>query len=117
MSIADRRHANFGDDVVLTIKGKRHYRWRAVDQNGDVLDILMQSPRNRQAAKRSFRKLLKGLGYALRVLITDRLKSNAAAKSQILRWEGQGFDCGLRKIEAVGVHGGIPGLRRGYSIA
>jgi putative transposase len=72
------------DEVVLTIKGKHHYLWRAVDQNGHVLDILMQSRRNRQAAKRFFRKLLKGLGYAPRVLITDKLKSYAAAKSQIM---------------------------------
>jgi len=70
--------------VVLTIKGKHHYLWRAVDQNGHVLDILMQSRRNRQAAKRFFRKLLKGLRYAPRVLITDKLKSYAAAKMQIM---------------------------------
>ena len=72
------------DEVVLTIKGKHHYLWRAVDQNGQVLDILMQSRRNRQAAKRFFRKLLKGLRYAPRVLITDKLKSYAAAKKQIM---------------------------------
>ncbi len=69
--------------MVLTIKGKHHYLWRAVDQNGHVLDILMQSRRNRHAAKHFFRKLLTGLGYALRVLITDKLKSYAAAKTQI----------------------------------
>ncbi|MBI1772326.1 MAG: IS6 family transposase [Burkholderiales bacterium] len=72
------------DEVVLTIKGKHHYLWRAVDQNGHMLDILMQSRRNRQAAKRFFRKLLKGLRYAPRVLITDKLKSYAAAKTQII---------------------------------
>ncbi|GGE80997.1 IS6 family transposase [Massilia psychrophila] len=72
------------DEVVLTIKGKHHYLWRAVDQNGHVLDILMQSRRNRQAAKRFFSKLLKGLRYAPRVLITDKLKSYAAAKKQIM---------------------------------
>lgn len=65
-------------------QGKHHYLWRAVDQNGQVLDILMQSRRNRQAAKRFFRKLLKGLRYAPRVLITDKLKSYAAAKKQIM---------------------------------
>lgn len=72
------------DDVVLSIKGTHHYLWRAVDQNGHVLDILMQSRRNRQAAKRFFRKLLKGLRYAPQVLITDKLKSYAAAKSQVM---------------------------------
>src|SRR5471032_2907305 len=60
------------------------YLWRAVDQNGHVLDILMQSRRNRQAAKRFFRKLLKSLRYAPRMLITDKLKSYAAAKTQIM---------------------------------
>ncbi|MDN4054210.1 IS6 family transposase [Massilia sp. YIM B02763] len=72
------------DEVVLTIKGKYHYLWRAVDQDGHVLDILMQSRRNRQAAKRFFRKLLKGLRYAPRVLVTDKLKSYAAARVQIM---------------------------------
>ena len=72
------------DEVVLTIKGRHHYLWRAVDQDGHVLDILMQSRRNRQAAKRFFRKLLKGLCYAPRVLVTDKLKSYAAAKVHIM---------------------------------
>jgi putative transposase len=72
------------DEVYLTIKGKIHYLWRAVDQHGHVLDILVQSRRNRQAAKRFFRKLLKGLQYSPRVLITDKLKSYAAAKREIM---------------------------------
>lgn len=72
------------DEVVLTIKGKYRYLWRAVDQNDQVLDIVMQSRRNPQAAKRFFRKLLKNLRYAPRVLITDKLKSYAAAKKQIM---------------------------------
>lgn len=72
------------DEVYLTINGKIHYLWRAVDQDGNTLDILVQSRRNRQAAKRFFRKLLEGLRYAPRVLITDKLKSYAAAKKQIM---------------------------------
>jgi putative transposase len=72
------------DEVVLTIKGKHYYLWRAVDQQGHTLDILMQSRRDRQAAKRFFRKLLKGLRYAPRVLITDKLKSYAAARVQVM---------------------------------
>jgi putative transposase len=55
-----------------------------VDQEGHVLDILVQSRRDRQAAKRFFRKLLKGLRYSPRVLITDKLKSYAAAKREIM---------------------------------
>jgi putative transposase len=49
------------DEVFLTINGKRYYLWRAVDQDDNVLDILVQSRRNRKAAKKFFRKLLKGL--------------------------------------------------------
>ena len=63
---------------------KRHYLWRAVDQDGNVLDILVQSRRNKKAAKRFFRKLLKGLQYVPRVIITDKLKSYGAAKREIL---------------------------------
>lgn len=72
------------DEVVLTIKGQHHYLWRAVDQDGHALDVLIQKRRNRQAAKRFFRKLLKGFHYAPRVLITDKLKSYAAAKILIM---------------------------------
>jgi putative transposase len=72
------------DEVYRRINGKLHYLWRAVDQEGHVLDILVQSRRDRQAAKRFFRKLLKGLRYSPRVLITDKLKSYAAAKREIM---------------------------------
>jgi putative transposase len=72
------------DEVFLTINGKRHYLWRAVDQDDNVLDILVQSRRNKPAAKKFFRKLLKGLQYVPRVIITDKLKSYGAAKREIL---------------------------------
>jgi putative transposase len=72
------------DEMVLTIQAKKHYLWRAVDQDGNVLDILVQSQRNKKAAKRFFRKLLKGLQYVPRVIITDKLKSYGAAKREIL---------------------------------
>jgi putative transposase len=72
------------DEVFLTIKGERHYLWRAVDQDGNVLDILVQSHRNKKAAKKFFRKLLKGLRYVPRVIITDKLKSYGAAKQEIV---------------------------------
>ena len=62
------------DEVFLTINKERHYLWRTVDQDGNVLDILVQSRRNKQAAKKFFRKLLKGLTYVPRVIITDKLK-------------------------------------------
>ena len=72
------------DEVFLTIKGEHHYLWRAVDQEGHVLDILVQRRRDKQAAKQFFRKLLKGLAYVPRVIVTDKLKSYAAAKREIL---------------------------------
>jgi putative transposase len=72
------------DEVFLTIHGQRHYLWRAVDQDDNVLDILVQSRRNKQDAKKFFRKLLKGCQYIPRVIITDKLKSYGAAKRELL---------------------------------
>jgi putative transposase len=72
------------DEVFIRIRGKQHYLWRAVDQDGNVLDILVQSRRSATAAKRFFRKLLKGLRYVPRVIVTDKLKSYAAAQREIL---------------------------------
>ncbi len=72
------------DEVFLRIQGRTHYLWRAVDQHGHVLDILLQSRHSAKAAKRFFRKLLKGLQYVPRVIVTDKLRSCAAAKREIL---------------------------------
>jgi putative transposase len=72
------------DEVMLSIRGQKHILWRVVDQDGNVLDILVQSRRNKQAAKRFFRKLLKGLQYVPRVIITDKLRSYGAAKRELL---------------------------------
>jgi len=68
------------DEVFATIKGRRYYLWRAVDQDGETLDILLQSRRNQRAAERFFRKLLKGEGASPRELVTDKLSSYAAAR-------------------------------------
>jgi putative transposase len=72
------------DEVFLAIHGKRPYLWRAVHQDGNILDILVQRRRNRAAAKKFFRKLLKGLTYVPRVIITDQLKSYETAKREIM---------------------------------
>jgi putative transposase len=64
--------------------GGLHYLWRAVDQDGDVLDILVQSRRNKKAAKKFFRKLLKRLRYVPSVIITDKLKSYSAARAEVM---------------------------------
>ncbi|NLS07266.1 IS6 family transposase [Rhizobium sp. P32RR-XVIII] len=69
--------------LVITIQGKKPWLWRAVDQEGFVLDVLVQSHRNAKAAKRLMRKLLKGQGRSPRV-ITDKLRSYGAAKRQIM---------------------------------
>ena len=74
----------FLDEVFITVNGKRQYPWRAVDQDGDVIDILVQSRRNRRAAERFFRKLLKGQGKVPFRLVTDKLKSYGAALQTIM---------------------------------
>ena len=85
------------DEVVVAINGRKHWLWRAVDgaedreliwginslTHGDVLDILVQSRRNTVAARRFFRKLFKTWGQP-RVIITDKLRSYAAAKSKLI---------------------------------
>jgi putative transposase len=70
--------------LFVKLNGQPHYLWRAVDQAGVVLDILVQPHRDKIAAKRFFRKLLKGLQYVPRVLITDKLQSYGAAKAELL---------------------------------
>ncbi len=72
------------DELFVNIQGRRQYLWRAVDQDGDVMDILVQSRRDRQAAARFFRKLLKGQGREPRRLITDKLRSYAAAHRTVM---------------------------------
>ncbi len=72
------------DEVVLTITGVKHWLWRAVDQTGMVLDILVQSRRDTRAAKRLLCKLLKRQCRAPRVMITDKLASYGAAKREVM---------------------------------
>ena len=79
-----RRRGRMGDtwhldEVFVKIQGRQQYLWRAVDEDGDVIDILVQSRRHRRAAIRFFRKLLKGQGCVPRRLITDKLRSYPAA--------------------------------------
>src|SRR3954453_1838547 len=72
------------DEVVLKIAGVKHWLWRAVDQDGLVLDVLVQSRRDKQAYKRLLRKLLKRQMRPPRVMITDKLASYGAAKREIM---------------------------------
>ena len=62
------------DEVVIPINGVKHWLWRAVDANGDMLDILVQTRRNAKAAKRFLRRLIAQFGQP-RVVITDKLRS------------------------------------------
>jgi putative transposase len=70
--------------VVITLAGKKHWLWRAVDQDGVVLDVLVQSRRDKHAAKRLLRKLLRKQGRPPRVMITDKLASYPAAKRALM---------------------------------
>ena len=70
--------------VVLTIAGVKHWLWHAVDQNGMVLDTLVQSRRDTQAAKRLLRRLLHRQCRAPRVMVTDKLASYGAAKREVM---------------------------------
>ncbi len=69
--------------MAIKIAGVQHWLWRAVDQNGMVLDVLVQSRRDKRAAKRLLRKLLKRQCRAPRVLVTDKLPSYGAAKREV----------------------------------
>jgi putative transposase len=84
-----RRQGRLGDvwhldEVFVNIRGERHYLWQAEDQDGDLIDILVQRYRNARAAKRFFRRLLKGQGSTPWRLVTDKLKSCGAAHQIIL---------------------------------
>ncbi len=72
------------DEVFVTIQGQRQYLWRAVDQDGDCIDILVQHRRNQRAAERFFRRLIKGQGREPRWLVTDKLRSDDAAHRTIM---------------------------------
>ena len=71
------------DEAVVVIGGKRFFLWRAVDSEGEVLDLLVQRRRDKAAAATFLRKLLKKQGYAPSLIVTDKLRSYAAAKEQI----------------------------------
>ncbi|NMM92667.1 IS6 family transposase [Rhodococcus sp. SRB_17] len=72
------------DEVFIRVRGVRKYLWRAVDQHGNVLDILIQSKRDGKAATRFFRALLKKQGHPPRVLITDKLPSYQVAHRKMM---------------------------------
>jgi putative transposase len=72
------------DEIAIKIAGVTHWLWRAVDQSGMVLDVLVQRRRDKRAAKRLLRKLLKKQMRAPRVMVTDKLPSYGAAKKELM---------------------------------
>ncbi|WP_370270874.1 IS6 family transposase [Streptomyces sp. V4I8] len=77
----DRWHL---DEVFIKVNGRQRYLWRAVDQDGNVLDVLVTNRRDTAAAKRFFRRLLKGTETVPRVVVTDRLRSYGAAHREAM---------------------------------
>jgi putative transposase len=84
------------DEVVVTIAGQKHWLWRAVDQDGYVLDEIVQTRRNTKAAKRLLRRLLKKQGVAPQRIITDKLASYRPAKREVMpgvnHWSHKGLN-------------------------
>ena len=84
-----RKHQGFGDtffidEVFVNIRGQRRYLWRAVDQDGDVVDVYLQTRRDAKAAKRFFRRLLKSHGDTPWRIVTDKLRSYGVAHRELM---------------------------------
>ena len=83
------RHQGYGDtffidEVFVKIQGKQHYLWRAVDQDGEVVDVLLQCRRDGKAAKRFFKRLLKTHRMEPRKIVTDKLRSYGVAHRELI---------------------------------
>ncbi len=83
------RHQGFGDtffidEVFVKVNGIQHYLWRAVDQDGEVVDVLLQSRRDGKAAKRFFKRLLKAHRMEPRKIVTDKLRSYGVAHRELI---------------------------------
>src|SRR6056297_178808 len=84
-----RKHRGYGDtfyidEVSVKINGKQHYLWRAVDQDGEVVDVYLQARRDGAAAKRFFKRLLRSHGSELRKVVTDKLRSYPVACRELM---------------------------------
>ena len=84
-----RKHRGYGDtfyidEVFVRINGKQHYLWRAVDQDGEVVDVYLQAKRDGAAAKRFFRRLLRSHGGEPRKIVTDKLRSYGVAHRELI---------------------------------
>lgn len=74
----------FIDEVFIKINGKQHNLWRAVDQDGDIVDVYLQAKRDGAAAKRFFKRLLRSHGQELRKIVTDKLRSYGVAHRELI---------------------------------
>ncbi|MDC1425615.1 IS6 family transposase [Gammaproteobacteria bacterium] len=72
------------DEVFVRIRGKQHYLWRAVDQDGEVVDVFLQKRRDGKAAKRFFKRLLKNHKGEPRKIVTDKLRSYGVAHRELI---------------------------------
>ena len=72
------------DEVFVKINGRQHYLWRAVDQDGEVVDVYLQAKRDGAAAKRFFRRLLRSQGGEPRKIVTDKLRSYSVAHRDVI---------------------------------
>jgi putative transposase len=84
-----RKHRGYGDtffidEVFVKINGKQHYLWRAVDQDGEVVDVFLQARRDGAAAKRFFRQLIRSHGGEPRKIVTDKLRSYGVAHRELM---------------------------------
>jgi putative transposase len=84
-----RRHGGYGDtffidEVFVKINGKQHYLWRAVDQDGEVVDVFMQAKRDGAAAKRFFKRLIRNHQGEPRKMVTDKLRSYGVAHRELM---------------------------------
>ena len=83
------KHRGYGDtffidEVFVKINGKQHYLWRAVDQDGEVVDVFLQAKRDGAAAKRFFKRLLRSHGGEPRKIVTDKLRSYGVAHREMI---------------------------------
>jgi putative transposase len=84
-----RKHRGYGDtfyidEVFVKINGRQHYLWRAVDQDGEVVDVYLQAKRDGAAAKRFFKRLLRSYGGEPRKIVTDKLRSYGVAHRELM---------------------------------
>lgn len=84
-----RRHQGYGDtffidEVFVKIQGKQHYLWRAVDQDGEVVDVFLQNRRDGKAATRFFKRLIRVSGSEPRRIVTDKLRSYGVAHRELI---------------------------------